>query len=147
MGNKLAERLEADITRKRSLIEGLADRAADEGRDLTEEEMATIAGSTEEITSAKRQLDLLVQDVAISEATATRLRTLGNAVVGGDFKYRSAGQLLWDCLHQGDNDARTRYAARHAPSRRAHGHRRRQDDPRRRRPRRARRATRRRAGV
>ena len=109
MANKLADRLQADITKKRSLIEGLADRAADENRDLSEDEMATISGSTEEITGLKRQLDLLVQDIDISEETQGRLRSIGSAVVGGDFHYRSAGQLLWDCLHQSDPEARTRY--------------------------------------
>jgi len=109
MANKLADRLQGDITKKRSLIEGLADRAADEGRDLSEDEMATIAGSTEEITALKRQLDLLVQDIDISEETQTRLRSLGGAIIGPDFHYRSSGQLLWDCLHQGDQEARGRY--------------------------------------
>jgi hypothetical protein len=109
MANKLADRLQADITKKRGLIEALADRAADEGRDLSEDEMATIAGSTEEIGSLKRQLDLLVVDIDISEETQGRLRSLGNAVVGADFHYRSAGQLLWDCLHQSDAEARGRY--------------------------------------
>ena len=110
MASKLADRLTTDITKKRSLIEGLADRAADEGRDLSEDEMTTIAASTEEIAGLKRQLDLLVTDTEISEETQGRLRSLGTAVVGGDFRYRSGGDLLWDCLHQGDNEARARYS-------------------------------------
>ena len=94
MANKLADRLQADVTKKRGLIEALADRAADEGRDLSPEEMTTIQATTEEITGLKRQLDLLVIDTELSEETQMRLRSLGSAVVGGDFKYRSAGQLL-----------------------------------------------------
>jgi HK97 family phage major capsid protein len=109
VGNKLAERLEGDITKKRALIEGLADRAVDEGRDLSDEEMATIDSSNTEILSLKRQLDLLVADIEISEGTQTRLRNLGSAAVAGDFHYRSAGQLLWDVLHQSEPEARTRY--------------------------------------
>jgi len=109
MGNKLAERLEADITKKRSLIEGLSDRAVDEGRDLSEDEMATIGSSNDEIDKLKRQLDLLVADIEISEGTQAKLRNLGSAAVAGDFHYRSAGQLLWDVLHQSDPEARARY--------------------------------------
>ena len=109
MGNKLAERLEADIVKKRSLIESLSDRAADEGRDLTDEEMTTIESSNGEIGGLKRQLDLLVADIEISETTQQRLRGLGSAVVAGDFHYRSAGQLLWDVLHQSEPEAKARY--------------------------------------
>lgn len=109
MGNKLAERLEGDITKRRSLIETLSDRAADEGRDLTDEEMATIESSNGEILGFKRQLDLLVADIEISEGTQQRLRSLGSAVVAGDFHYRSAGQLLWDVLHQNEPEPKTRY--------------------------------------
>jgi HK97 family phage major capsid protein len=119
MANKLADRLQADVTKKRGLIEALADRAADEGRDLSPEEMTTIQATTEEITGLKRQLDLLVIDTELSEETQMRLRSLGSAVVGGDFKYRSAGQLLWDCLHQADPEARARY---HRTMRRAAEH-------------------------
>jgi HK97 family phage major capsid protein len=109
VGNKFADRLQADIVKKRALIEGLAERADDEKRDLTEEEMATIEGSNGEIAGLKRQLDLLVADTEISESTAARLRSLGSAVVGPEFHYRSSGELLWDCLHQNDADARGRY--------------------------------------
>jgi HK97 family phage major capsid protein len=119
MANKLADRLQADVTKKRSHIEGIADRAADENRDLSNEEMSTIQALTEEITGLKRQLDLLVIDTELSEETQLRLRSLGSAVVGGDFHYRSAGQLLWDCLHQGDVEARARY---HRVMRRAAEH-------------------------
>jgi HK97 family phage major capsid protein len=110
MGNKLAERLEADIIKRRSLIDGLADRAADEDRDLTEEEMTTIDSSTTEIQGFKRQLDLLAADIEIAEGTQTRLRNLGSAAVASsDFHYRSAGQLLYDVLHQSEPECRARY--------------------------------------
>lgn len=109
MANKLAERLQGDIVKKRMLIETHADRAAEEDRDLSEEEMTLIESCTEEITSLKRQLDLLVTDTELSEATQLRLRSISSALIGSDFHYRSAGQLLWDCLHQTDNEARGRY--------------------------------------
>jgi hypothetical protein len=38
------------------------------------------------------------------------LRGLGSAVVAGDFHYRSAGDLLWDCLHQTEPEAKQRYS-------------------------------------
>lgn len=109
MGNQLAERLENDIAKRRSAIELITERALEEKRDLTDDDMKAIGSYNDEITSWKRQLDLLVVDTEVSEETASKLRSLGSAVVGGDFHYRSAGELLWDCLHQSDPEARARY--------------------------------------
>jgi HK97 family phage major capsid protein len=109
MTNKLATRIEDDISKKRSLIETLSDRAADDGRDLSDEEFATVEATTNEIQGLKRQLDLLAQDIDIAESTQQRLRGLGSAIVPGDFHYRSAGQLLWDVLHQSEPEAKARY--------------------------------------
>src|SRR5262245_2293222 len=111
MPSAKVDQLQEQIAKKRAHIEMLADRAADEnGSDLTEEEMGAIEALNEEIAGAKRQLDLLVQDTEVSQETAQRLRSIGAGVVSGDFKYRSAGQLLWDCLHQTNADAQKRYA-------------------------------------
>jgi hypothetical protein len=110
MTSRKIDQLQGDLIRKRGHVEMLADRAADESRDLTDEEMATIKTLNEESGSLKRQLDLLLEDTSISDETATKLRSLGSMSVAGEFKYRSAGELLWDCLHQTDLDARKRYA-------------------------------------
>ena len=109
MGNRLADQLEAEIAKKRSHAEAITDHAADDGRDLTAEELATIESLNDEIVSKRSQLDVIVRDVDISEHTQTRLRALGSAVVGGDFHYRSAGELLWDVLHQTEPEAKSRY--------------------------------------
>lgn len=110
MSAKLVDSLQLDIEKKRSRIEALADLANDEGRDLNEDEMAAIGAANDEIASKKRQLDLVTADVAISEETQARLKTLGSGLVVGDYRYRSAGELLWDCLHQTDPQAKVRYA-------------------------------------
>jgi len=103
------DQLQGDLIKKRSHIEMLADRAAEENRDLTEDEMSTIDALNKDVASYKRQLDLLLEDTSISDETANKLRSLGSGLVTGEFRYRSAGELLWDCLHQNDLDARKRY--------------------------------------
>lgn len=110
MAVRMVDQLQADIQKKRSHIEMLAERAVDENRDLNGDELTTIESLNGEIEAKKRQLDLLTADTVISEETTQRLRSLGSAVVGPEFKYRSAGALLWDCLHQTDPDARMRYS-------------------------------------
>jgi hypothetical protein len=110
MSAKFAETLQLDIEKKRSRIDALTELANDEGRDLGEDEMAAITAATEEIVSKKRQLDLVTADIAISEETQARLKTLGSGLVVGDYHYRSAGELLWDVLHQSNPEAKMRYA-------------------------------------
>jgi hypothetical protein len=115
----LVEKLTNDISKKRSHIEMLAERAHEAGKDLSEDEMTTVESLNNEIKAHNRQLDLLTADVATSEETTNRLRSLGGGIVGAEFKYRSAGELLWDCLHQTDADAKNRY---HRVMRRAAEH-------------------------
>lgn len=110
MATRKIDQLQTDLIRLRGHIEMIADRAADESRDLTDEEMAAIDSMNKDSASRKRQLDLLLEDTTLSDETASKLRSLGSSHVAGEFKYRSAGELLWDCLHQTDLDARNRYA-------------------------------------
>ena len=109
MADKLTDTLTHERNAKLTLIQNLKDQAADEGRDLTEQDMQTIEAASEIVKAKNRQLDLLCQDLEMAEDTQNRLKGLGNAVVAGDFHYRSAGQLLWDVLHQAEPDAKIRY--------------------------------------
>ena len=110
MADKLTDALIHDRDQKLALIENLKMAAADEGRDLTEQDLATISAAADIVRSKNRQLDVLCQDLEIAEDTQSRLRGLGNAVVTGDYHYRSAGELLYDCLHQNEPEAKSRYA-------------------------------------
>ena len=110
MADKLTDALTHERDQKLQLIQNLKDAAADEGRDLTEQDMQTIEAASDIVKSKNRQLDLLCQDLEIAEDTQSRLRGLGNAVVTGDYHYRSAGELLYDCLHQSEPEAKARYS-------------------------------------
>lgn len=110
MGSTFADGLMHKREAKLGLIATITDRASEEGRELTDQDEATIAAANGEIAKLNRQIDLLAADLELAEDTQARLAGLGNGVVAaGDYHYRSAGQLLWDVLHQTDPDARARY--------------------------------------
>ena len=111
MGASLVEQLTHKRDTKLQLIENLTQQAADEGRDLTEQDMATIEDAQTHVRGWNIQLDKLTTDLDLAEDTQRRLTGLGasGAVIGADYHNRSDGQLLWDVLHQADADAKRRY--------------------------------------
>ena len=111
MPDSLVDQLTHKRDRKLALIENLSQAAADEGRDLTEQDMQTIEAANTEVVAFNRQLGVLSADLEMADETANRLARLSTsgAVVSGDYHYRSDGQLLWDVLHQSDQQAKQRY--------------------------------------
>lgn len=111
MATSLVEQLTHKRDSKLMLIENLTQQAADEGRDLTEQDMATIDDAQTHVRAWNDQLSKLTVDLDLAEDTQRRLSGLGShgAVIGSDYHYRSDGQLLWDVLHQGDPQAKQRY--------------------------------------
>jgi hypothetical protein len=105
----MVEHLTEEIAKDRSFIETTAERARDEGRDLTEEELANIKSTNEAVIKKRDHLAALTVDLELSEQTQERLRYIGPSVASTPTHYRTAGELLWDCLHQVDPDARARY--------------------------------------
>lgn len=95
---------------KEQLIRTYAEAAAGEGRDLTDSEQETMRAARSRITAIDSQLDIVADDLMIADSVRDKLRTVSNATsVYAEPKYRSAGQMIWDMLHQGDEMARTRY--------------------------------------
>lgn len=111
----MAQDLVEQITHKRDtalqLIETLTSRAAEEGRDLTEDDNVSIDDANVKVRKWNTDLERITSDLELSEETVRRLRGLGSAgaLVGADFHYRNDGQLLWDVLHLADVEARRRY--------------------------------------
>jgi HK97 family phage major capsid protein len=99
------------VEKKRSLIDVLKSQAVEQGRDLSDEELAQIDAAVVQVRSWNDQLTKLSVDLELAEDAQNRLSTLGRsgAVTTADFHYRSAGDLLWDVLHQSDPDAFARY--------------------------------------
>lgn len=108
MGEALTDMLTKERDSKVSLVEQYKQAAADDGRDLTENEIGTITKARARVGEIDAQLAVLVDDLTIADDVADKLRRLSPGTAPAS-KYRSAGELLFDVLHQGEDDSRRRY--------------------------------------
>lgn len=111
MSDEYTTQLLDRVEKKRGLIDVLKGQAVEQGRDLSDEEMAQVEAAMTQVRGWNDQLTKLSLDLELAEDAQHRLAGLGRsgAVPGGDFHYRSDGDLLWDVLHQNDPDAFARY--------------------------------------
>lgn len=110
MAAEILEQLEHKRETALQLIEAITTRAADEGRELSDDDRTSIDESNVKVRQWNADLDRITVDRALADDTARRLRGIGTlGVIGHDFHYRSDGELLWDALHPTDPDARTRF--------------------------------------
>lgn len=108
------DQLFANLTNERgqkeSLIRNYADAAATEGRDLTETEQETMRAARSRIEAIDSQLVLVADDLSLADSVRDKLRMVTVATGSmAEASYRSAGDMLWDMLHQTDENARLRY--------------------------------------
>ena len=108
--DSMVRRLLDERDSKLALIDQLAGVADEAGRDLYETEAQTIGEAQERVRSLNGQVDKLTQDLELAEGARDRIRTLDPNVIAKDFTYRSAGELVWDLIHRGnDADASLRF--------------------------------------
>jgi hypothetical protein len=109
--DQLFRTLTEERATKEQLIRNYADTASTEGRDLSESEQQTMTSARSRIGAIDSQLVILADDLAMADSVKDKLRTVNNATtLMAEVSYRSAGELLWDVLHQGDETVRTRYS-------------------------------------
>jgi hypothetical protein len=105
----LFRQLTDERLQKAQLVSNYADAAANDSRDLTDSEQETIGHARSRIKAIDSQLVLLADDLEMADSTRDRLRMVSTAHAAmAHESYRSAGQLLWDLLHQSDETARMR---------------------------------------
>lgn len=110
MPDALVAQLTSRREQKLAVIDVIANQASDDGRDLTDQDLATIDDAKSHIRSYNTQLEKLLDDYELAEDAQNRLNRVGRSgAIGGDFQYRSDGELLHDILHQTDPDALSRY--------------------------------------
>lgn len=99
---------------KVTVINNLANVAADEGRDLNESDLATIDNYRSRIKNIDVQIDKVAGDLELADAVRGRVRQLDPALVAKDFTYRTAGEYLWDALNlRQDHTAQARWGKFH----------------------------------
>lgn len=84
----------------------------DSQRDLTDAERTSLVNFQTRIKAIDEQLAITTYDYSLREDTAANIaRYTGNVPIApGGYQYRTAGECLWDVLHQGsDRDARERF--------------------------------------
>ena len=95
-----------------SLISGLTDAAADDSRDLSEQDMVVIKSKQERVGQIDGQLELLTRDIELDDEAKQRIQRLsGKGVLKNTaVEYRSAGAWLIDAIKEakGDREARER---------------------------------------
>lgn len=107
--DQMVARLMEERDKRIGLIEQITGVADEAGRDLQPTEDQTIAEAQERVRSLNNQIDRLTQDLELAESAKSRIRSLDPNVVPKDFQYRSAGEFLWDLIHQNtDQDASLR---------------------------------------
>lgn len=82
-------------------------------RDMNDDELAVVQGQRERIAAIDRQLAVATQNLQLDIQTSERIAAINGqaALPPGGAQYRTAGDLLWDCLHQNDRAAADRYAS------------------------------------
>jgi hypothetical protein len=109
--DQLFNNLMDERTQKEALIRNYAETAAVESRDLSESEQQTMTSARSRIGAIDSQLVILADDLVMADSIKDKLRTVSHASASmTKVSYRSAGELLWDVLHQGDENVRSRYS-------------------------------------
>lgn len=99
MSNALA----TDFTTEReslvAKIKSIQEITKDRGGDLSDDDLESISKMQARVAKIDKQLDVIGVDVDMPEETAERLRNIGKSNAQSAPQYRTAGELLWDCLH------------------------------------------------
>lgn len=99
----LCEKYEGERQQKYDLIQSIAMTVEEEGRDLYPGEVETVTRAKERIAVLDQQIDLIGDQLELSEARRTRLRSLDPSIMNKELLYRTAGDYLYDCLHKHEN--------------------------------------------
>src|SRR6188508_1535017 len=98
----LVNKLLDERGQKVQVIENLANTAADEGRDLYTTDLETIENCRSRIKTLDVQIEKVAGDLELADSVRSRVRLLDGDYSNRDFAYRSAGQYMWEMLHQSD---------------------------------------------
>lgn len=94
---------------KIQLIENLTSVPDEAGRDLYDTELQTIKDAQDRVRSLNGHIAQLSEDLELADTVKDRIRTLDPSIIAKDFSYRSAGEYVYDMLHQHeDHDAHLR---------------------------------------
>jgi hypothetical protein len=106
MVDKLVSERAATLTK----IDGVKTYALDKSRDLSTEELESIKTYSNRVREIDAQLDVVTANVQMSDAIAERIAQTSPGTSASGHEYRTAGELLWDVIHNREKDAGNRLA-------------------------------------
>lgn len=109
ISSKLIQERQGLITRAEGIKQGAYE---DNQRDLVDSERQALGNIQQRIRGIDEQLTLTTTDYQLNAETAARIAQYSGQqqLPSEGFQYRTAGDVLWDCLHQGaDRQARERF--------------------------------------
>jgi HK97 family phage major capsid protein len=101
MGDPLLDRLVQERDSKLNLIDTLKRATAERGGDLSDPDRETINLAKERIAAIDVQLDVIGDNLAMTDEARNRIARVSSAVKPAP-SYRSAGEVLYDHLHYGE---------------------------------------------
>lgn len=108
MTDTLVSKNVAERDDKLRLIETLTNNAAESGTDLSEDSLTAIASAKERIAAIDRQLEIIGDNLAMTDEARERLARVSPGSVAPPTEFRSSGEMLYSLLHQADSSERQR---------------------------------------
>jgi hypothetical protein len=107
----MVEKLVSERAATLSKIDGVKTFALDKSRDLSAEELDSIVEYSKRVKAIDAQLEIVTDNVAMSDQIAERIALASPGSSASGHQYRTAGELLWDVIHNRQSDASARLAA------------------------------------
>lgn len=110
MADAIVQKLMSERESLESRAGAVRTNASEANRDLSGDDLSTLSTIAERVRTIDTQLEALSTSLELDVTVRDRLARLSpGSVAAGPHSYRSAGELLYDVLHQGDREARGRY--------------------------------------
>lgn len=108
MSDQSTERLLANREKLYNRIESIKETAVASDRDLYDEELVLVREAQDEIANVDTQLEVLTRDVSMSDEARNRIARVSRSVKPAPH-YRSSGEVVYDLIHQSDEQSQLRY--------------------------------------
>lgn len=110
MPDALLENLQREFESRRSLISNVTQAAAEQGRELSPQDLTTIGEAKERMKVCASQIEVLSEQIELSEQSQRALARSNQPTAPEGEHYRSVGEVIHDRLNANqDHNARERY--------------------------------------
>lgn len=111
MADAMIERLLTERERVEANIKSVESVAFEQKRDLTPEDIETVKTYSERLKSIDSQVEVLAVNTQMDASVRDRIAMVSPDSSVAGTSYRSAGEVLYDVLHQGEKESRQRFQA------------------------------------